>query len=103
MGRFLLPTPRAETADLDSGLSFPKSFLGGPTRLTSHKEARRLNSLMMLKYSDIWSEVLFNYCLAKGKPLFPNLSCSYGVIFISASMLLDNTRKYLLQSIGSRQ
>lgn len=55
---------------------WPYQTSDGSTRLTSHKEAKRLNSLMMMKYSDIWREVLFNYWPAKGKPLFPNLSCS---------------------------
>lgn len=32
-GRFLQGTLKPERADLDSGLSFPKSFLGGPTKL----------------------------------------------------------------------
>lgn len=58
---------------------------------------------MIPKHSGIWREVLFNYCYAKGKPLFHNPGCNYAVIFISALMLRDNIRKYLLQSTGSRQ
>lgn len=58
---------------------------------------------MILKHSDIWRELLFNYCCAKGKPLFPNPSCSYGVISVGACTLRANIRKYLLQSAGSRQ
>lgn len=57
---------------------------------------------MIPKHSDIWRELLFNYWCAKGKPLFPNPSCSYGAI-CGACTLRDRIRKYLLQRAGSGQ